>query len=59
MGTHTYELTREDGVYKIIAESSIRATRSTFNIVIDLNVTKNGQPFFHKKWMESVPRELL
>ena len=59
VGTHTYELTREDGKYRIVAESSIRATETAFHIVIDLNVTRNGLPFFDKQWVVSEPRRLL
>jgi putative CocE/NonD family hydrolase len=59
VGTHTYVLKREDGVFKIVAESSIRATATAFHIVIDLIVTRNGESFFEKQWMTSEPRKLL
>src|SRR5262249_19135638 len=59
VGTHTYVLKREDGTVKVIAESTIRATARAFHITINLTVTRNGKPFFHKKWMVSEPRRFL
>jgi hypothetical protein len=59
VGTHRFGFRREDGVYDIVAESTIRATRTTFHIVINLHVTRNGQTFFQKSWTASEPRRLL
>jgi hypothetical protein len=59
VGTHTYVLKREDGTIEVTAESTIRATATAFHILIDLNVTRNGRPFFHKRWLASEPRRLL
>jgi hypothetical protein len=59
VGTQAYIVTRKDGEYEIVAESSIRATASEFHIEIDLAVKKNGEPFFHRKWVETQPRRLL
>ena len=39
--------------------SCVRATATTFHILINLNVIKNGQPFFQKSWTASEPRRLL
>ena len=49
----------EDGTYEVTSESTIRATATAFHITINLTVTRNGKPFFHKKWMVSEPRRLL
>jgi putative CocE/NonD family hydrolase len=59
VGTQTYVLEREDGNYEVTAESTIRATATAFHITINLTVTRNGKPFFHKQWMTSEPRRLL
>ncbi len=59
VGTHRYGFSREDGLYDVVAESTIRATRTTFHIVINLQVTRNGRTFFQKSWMASEPRRLL
>lgn len=59
VGTHTWTLQREDGTIEVSAESSIRATATAFHILINLSVTRNGKPFFQKKWMVSEPRRLL
>ena len=58
VGTHTYAVEREDGKYVIVGESSIRATATTFHIVINLTITRNGQPFFQKQWTADEPRQL-
>jgi putative CocE/NonD family hydrolase len=59
VGTHTCVIEREDGTIEVTAESSIRATATAFQIVINLNVTRNGRPFFHKEWVVTEPRRLL
>lgn len=59
VGTHRFTLEREDGTIEVVAESTIRATATTFQIMIDLNVTRNGRPFFQKRWTVSEPRRLL
>jgi hypothetical protein len=59
VGTHTYVLEREDGTFEISAESTVRATATAFHITVNLTVTRNGKPFFHKRWMASEPRRLL
>src|SRR5262249_60919013 len=48
-GTQSYVLKREDGIYEVTSESTIRATPMAFHITIDLTVTRNGRPFFHRK----------
>jgi hypothetical protein len=59
VGTHTYVLTREDGAFEVTCESTIRATATAFHVTINLTVTRNGKPFFHKRWMVSQSRRLL
>jgi hypothetical protein len=58
-GLHRFALEREDGVIEAAAESTIRATETAFHILINLNVTRNDQPFFHKEWTATEPRRLL
>jgi hypothetical protein len=59
VGTHTFTLKREDGEFRVTGESSIRATATAFHITVNLTVTRNGKPFYHKKWMVSEPRRML
>lgn len=59
VGTHTYKIKREDGIFEISAESTIRATATAFHLTINLNVSRNGKPFFHKQWLVSEPRRML
>ena len=41
------------------SDIAIQGTRSTFQIVIDLDVRLNGARHFARRWTESVPRQLL
>ncbi len=59
IGIHKFTLQRENETCEVVGESSIRATATTFIITINLIVTRNGQPFFQKKWMTTEPRRLL
>ncbi len=59
VGTHTAVLKRENETIEVSAESTVRATATAFHITINLTVTRNGKPFFHKKWTVSEPRRLL
>ena len=57
MALHKYMLERED--IEVSAESSIRASKTAFHILINLNVTRNARLFFHKQWTAGEPRRLL
>src|SRR5262249_32080250 len=59
VGTHRYVIRREDGTYEVVAESTIRATATAFQITINLNVYRNGKPFFQKKYLASEARRWL
>jgi len=50
---------RGDGIIEVAAESSIRATKTHFHIIVNLNVTRNGVGFFQKQWTATEPRRLL
>lgn len=59
VGTHRFSVERQDGIYDIVGESSIRATEDAFHIVIDLTIHRNGRLFFQKQWLASEPRNKL
>ncbi len=59
VGMDKFVLEREEGTIEVVAESTIRATATAFHILINLNVTRNGRPFFHKEWTATEPRRLL
>jgi hypothetical protein len=59
VGYHRYSVERQDGVYDVVGESSIRATADCFHIVIDLTVHRNGRLFFQKQWLATEPRRKL
>jgi len=51
----------EEYGYEIYIRStgSIRSTATDLHVDIQLLVTLNGNPFFQKSWLESIPRQLL
>ena len=59
VGTHAFVLRREDGEFEVVAESTIRATKSAFHLVINLSVNRNGRHFFQREWAVSEPRVML
>jgi hypothetical protein len=59
VGMHKISMHREDGNIEVAAESSIRATKTHFHIIVNLNVTRNGVGFFQKQWTATEPRRLL
>jgi uncharacterized protein len=59
VASHTYTQEREDGVTETCAESTLRSTQTAFHLTIQLNVTRNGKPFFQKHWAATEPRRLL
>ncbi len=59
VGVHKMAMHREDGIIEVTAESSIRATKTHFHIIVNLNVTRNGTAFFQKQWIATEPRRLL
>jgi putative CocE/NonD family hydrolase len=52
-------IVENDGRTDITGRTSIRSTSSHFFIDIELNVTKDGQPFFSRTWAETFPRKLI
>ncbi len=48
-----------DGRTDITGRTAIRSTASHFYIDVELNVEKDGELFFTRKWMEAFPRRLL
>jgi hypothetical protein len=59
VGSHKIAFKREDETIEVTAESSIRSTQTDFHITINLHVTRNGLPFFQKRWLVTEPRRLL
>lgn len=54
-----YRLNEHGYQTDIRASGSIRAMATKFHIDVELQVKLNGQPFFQKAWLESVPRMLV
>jgi len=58
-GSHRYRLEREDGIFEVVGDSSLRGTADTFHLVVALEVKRNGVLFFQRTWTASEPRKLL
>jgi putative CocE/NonD family hydrolase len=58
-GLHKVAFRREDGLIEAVAESSIRSTETDLHLVINLQVRRNGLPFFSRQWLLTEPRRLF
>jgi hypothetical protein len=47
--------------YEIYIQSTgaIRSTENDFHVDVQLRVDLNGNPFFQKSWLESIPRQFV
>jgi hypothetical protein len=52
-------MVRPNQVTEACADVAVQATATHFDITIDLMVRVNGALHFTKRWVESVPRQLL
>jgi hypothetical protein len=55
----TYRLQEHSYETHIQASGTIRSTASDFHVDVQLQVHLNGNLFFQKSWLESIPRQLL
>ncbi|MFL5679580.1 MAG: CocE/NonD family hydrolase [Chloroflexota bacterium] len=44
---------------EIVAVGSVVSDAESFAVDLDLDVTLDGDPFFHRRWVERVPRRLV
>jgi len=58
-GRSIHYIIRSNHVTRGCSDLMIQATATHFHITIDLDVQVNDAPHFHKRWVESVPRQLL
>jgi hypothetical protein len=54
-----YRLTEHGYQTHIRSTGTIRSTETDFHVDIQLQVALNGNTFFQKSWLESIPRRLL
>ena len=54
-----YRLRKQGYETDIRATGSIRSTETDFHVDVELLVRLNGNLFFQKSWLESIPRQLL
>lgn len=58
-GSHTKRLKRPNQTTEARSDIAVQATASHFHVNIDLEVKVNKATTFTKRWVESIPRELL
>ncbi len=54
-----YRLQEHGYETEIHTTGTIRSTETDFHVDVELSVMLNGNPFFQKTWLESIPRQLL
>jgi len=54
-----YHFTQHGYETEIFSTGTIRSTQSDFHIDLQLRVLLNGNLFFQKSWLESIPRQLV
>jgi hypothetical protein len=58
-GTSLHQIIRPNHDISANSDLMIQATASHFHITVDLEVKMNGAPHFSRRWVESIPRQLL
>lgn len=53
-----YRLTEHDVETHIRASGTLRSDEKNFHAHVALTITLNGQPFFERSWLETIPRQL-
>ncbi|MGH2465280.1 MAG: hypothetical protein ACRDGI_07460, partial [Candidatus Limnocylindrales bacterium] len=54
-----YRLEQDGRSIAAAATGLMTSTETTFELVVDLDVTLDGSPFHHGKWAETIPRRLV
>jgi hypothetical protein len=52
-------ITRANVTIQAVADATITSTATDFHAIFDLTVTVNGRPHAQRRWVETVPRDLL
>jgi hypothetical protein len=58
-GLSQVQLEWPDRVIDTVARAQIESTETTFNVTIQLTITMDGQLHHQKRWVRSIPRQLL
>ena len=58
-GRHDMRITRANVTIQAIADATITSTATDFHAIFDLIVTVNGRPHAQRRWVQTVPRDLL
>jgi hypothetical protein len=58
-GRHDMRITRANVTIQSIADALVTSTATDFHAIFDLTVTVNGRPHAQRRWVQTVPRDLL
>jgi hypothetical protein len=58
-GRNVHQIIRPNFVTRASSDLTIQATATHFHLTINLEVRVNEGLHFHKRWVESIPRQLL
>lgn len=58
VGGTTYELTWPEVTVRTESRGSLRTDRDTWRLTLELDVSEDGVPLFHRRWEREVPRHL-
>jgi hypothetical protein len=58
VGGTTYELTWPEVTVRTESRGSLRTDRDTWRLTLELDVSQDGVPLFHRRWEREVPRHL-
>jgi hypothetical protein len=48
-----------DGRTDLVGRMAIRSTVAHLHVDLQLNVSVDGEPFYSRHWLETIPRNLL
>ena len=57
--TQRIKMIQPDGRTDLTGRVAIRSTTTHLHADLELSVTTDGEPFFQRRWVESIPRKLL
>lgn len=58
-GRQAYSFSGAGGEIGVEAGMTVTSTRTSFHVLLELNVTANGAPHFQRHWTRTIPRKLL
>jgi predicted acyl esterase len=58
-GTQHYQIVQPDGQTDVVGRAAIHSTAEHFHVNIELNISIDNEPFFNRRWVETIPRNFV